>query len=50
LRIQDILTTHALTLEELDRRKGVFMEMWREVQPGVEKDLNLTFDEMLEMV
>jgi hypothetical protein len=49
-RIRDIMTVHSLTLEELDRRKAAFMEMWREVQPAVEKELKLTFDEMLELV
>ncbi len=49
-RIREIMTVHALTLEELDRRKAAFMGMWQEVQPAVEKELGLTFDEMLEMV
>ena len=49
-RIQDIMTVHSFTLEELDRRKTAFMEMWREVQPAVERELKLTFDEMLEIV
>jgi hypothetical protein len=49
-RIQDIMMIRAFTLEELERRKSVFLEMWREVKPVVEQELKLTFDEMLEMV
>ena len=40
-RIQDIMTIHSFTLEELDRRKTAFLDMWREVQPGVEQELSL---------
>jgi hypothetical protein len=49
-RIQDTMTLHAFTLEELERRKAAFMEMWREMQPVVEKEAGLSFDEMLQIV
>ncbi|MBN2086683.1 MAG: hypothetical protein JW748_15825 [Anaerolineales bacterium] len=49
-RIQDVMALHAFTLEELERRKAAFMGMWREMQPAVEKEAGLSFDEMLQVV
>lgn len=49
-RIKDILVLHSLSLEELERRQNAFMEMWREIQPVIEQQLHMTFDEMLRIV
>ena len=49
-RIRDAMTLHAFSLEELERRKAAFMEMWREMKPVVEKEAGLSFDEMLQIV
>jgi hypothetical protein len=37
---------NAFTREELDRRKRAFMEMWREMQPVIENEVQMTFEEM----
>jgi len=45
-RIQETMTLRAFTMEELERRKRVFMEMWREMQPIIEKEVQMTFEEI----
>jgi hypothetical protein len=45
-RIKETMTLHAFTIEELERRKSVFMEMWREMQPIIEEEVHMTFDEI----
>lgn len=49
-RIKEILTLHAFSIDELDRRKIVFMKMWQEMKAIVEKEVHMTFEEMLEIV
>ena len=49
-RMQEIMMLHAVTLEELDRRQAVFMAMWREMQPVVEAEVKMSFDEMVQLV
>jgi hypothetical protein len=49
-RIKDTMILHSFTIEELERRKRVFMEMWEEVKPTVEEEVQMTFDEMLQVV
>ncbi|GAK56850.1 hypothetical protein U27_03814 [Candidatus Vecturithrix granuli] len=41
---------HSLSIEELDRRQVAFMEMWREIKPIVEEEVQMSFDEMLQIV
>jgi hypothetical protein len=41
---------HSFTLDELERRKRVFMEMWDEMKPIVEEEVQMTFDEMVQVV
>jgi hypothetical protein len=48
--IKDIMILHALTLDELERRKRVFMEMWEEMKPIVEEEVHMSFEEMLQVV
>jgi len=45
-RFKDIMILNAFTREELDRRKRAFMEMWREMQPTIEGEVQMTFEEM----
>jgi hypothetical protein len=45
-RLKDIMILNAFTREELDRRKMAFMEMWREMQPAIEGEVHMTFEEM----
>jgi hypothetical protein len=48
--IQDLMTLHSFTLDELERRKRVFMEMWKEMKPLAENEVQMTFEEMLQVV
>jgi hypothetical protein len=48
--IQDLMTLHSFTTDELERRKRVFMEMWEEMKPLVENEVQMTFEEMLQVV
>ncbi len=45
-RIKDIMILSSFTEDELERRKGSFMEMWREMQPIVEEEVHMTFEEL----
>lgn len=49
-RIQETMLLHALSLEELDRRQRAFMTMWEEMKPIVEAEVQMTFDEMVQVV
>lgn len=49
-RIQATMLLHSLTMDELERRKRAFMEMWEEMRPMVEEEVQMTFDEMLQIV
>ncbi len=49
-RIQGTMILHSISVEELERRKGAFMEMWREMRPIVENEVHLSFEEMLQLV
>jgi hypothetical protein len=37
-------------MEELERRRKVFMDMWGEMKPIIEKEVQLSFDEMVQIV
>jgi hypothetical protein len=49
-RIQDVMLVGSLSMEELARRRAAFMELWRELQPVVEQEVRLSFDEMIALV
>jgi hypothetical protein len=49
-RLRETMILNAFTVEELERRKQAFMEMWREARPEVEAEVRMTFEEMLEIV
>jgi len=49
-RIKDTMLLHSFTLDELERRKRVFMKMWDEMKPIVEEEVHMTFDEMVQVV
>jgi hypothetical protein len=48
--IKNTMVLHSFSIEELERRKAVFMEMWQEMKPIVEKEVQMTFDEMEQIV
>ncbi len=49
-RVKDTMTMHSASLEELERRKEAFMEMWEEMKPVIEQEVQLSFDEMVQLV
>lgn len=49
-RFQEVLLLHALTTGELERRRQAFMSMLTELQPLVEAEVQLTFDEIEQIV
>jgi hypothetical protein len=49
-RIKETMNLHAFTVEEIERRKKAFMEMWREMQPIIEEKVHMTFEEMIQIV
>ncbi len=49
-QIKEVLSLHSVSVDELARRKKVFMKMWEEMKPAVEKEVQMTFEEMLQVV
>ena len=49
-RIKDILAVHSFTADELERRKRAFMEMWEEMKPLIEEEVQLSYDEIVRLV
>ncbi len=49
-RITDILIVQAFTTDELERRRTVFMEMWEEIKPLIEEEVQLSYDEIVQLV
>jgi hypothetical protein len=48
-RIQETMLLQAFSIEELERRKSSFMEMWREMLPIIEQEVGLPYDEILNL-
>ena len=49
-RVQAAMLFHSVTVEEIERRRSVFMEMWREMQPLIEEEVQMSFEDMLQIV
>ena len=49
-QIQEVMLLHSVSLEELERRRKAFMEMWEEMKPVAEEEVGMSFDEMLQVV
>lgn len=49
-RIKDTMILHSLSIKELERRQAAFMAMWGEMKPIVEEEVQMSFDEMLQIV
>jgi hypothetical protein len=45
--IQETMLQRAFSMEELERRRNAFMEMWREMLPVIEQEVHLSYDEIL---
>jgi hypothetical protein len=49
-RLQQTLLLHAFSVEELERRKQAFMEMWREMLPIIEQEMDMSYAEINNLV
>lgn len=49
-QLRNIMILHTISMEELERRRKVFMDMWGEMKPIIEKEVQLSFDEMVRIV
>jgi hypothetical protein len=49
-RLQETLLLHAFSVEEIERRKRAFMEMWREMLPIIEREVGMTYEEINNLV
>lgn len=49
-RIKDTMLLQSFSVDELERRKAAFMEMWQEMSPIVEKEVQMSYDEILQLV
>jgi len=49
-KIKETMLLHSFSINELERRQGAFMEIWREMKPVIEKEVHMSFDEMLQLV
>ena len=48
--IQETMLLHAFSVEELERRKRAFMEMWHEMLPIIEQEVHLSYAEINDLV
>lgn len=49
-RIKAAMILQSFSLEELERRREAFMEIWREMKPIIEEEVHMTFEEMEQIV
>jgi hypothetical protein len=49
-RMEEVTLVHALTGDDLARRREAFMTMWREVLPLVERDVGMAYEEFKDTV
>lgn len=49
-QIKATMILHSVSMEELERRKKAFMDMWGEMKPIIEREVQMSFEEMLQMV
>ncbi len=49
-RLKDVMTLRSFTIGELERRKNAFMKMWQEMKPIIEEEVQMTFNEMVQII
>jgi hypothetical protein len=49
-QFQQVLLVKSISVEEIDRRKQAFMEMWQAILPPVEQELHLPYAEFSQLV
>ena len=48
-RFKETLTLQTFSMEELERRKSAFMEMWNEMRPIIEQEVHLSYEEIVSL-
>ena len=48
--IQDVMLLNAFSVEEIERRKRAFMKMWKQMVHLVEQEVQMSYDEIKELV
>jgi hypothetical protein len=48
--LQETMLLQAFTVEELERRKSAFMQMWREMLPIIEQEVHMSYAEIIDLV
>jgi hypothetical protein len=48
--IQEVMLLNAFTVEEIERRKRIFMGMWQQMVALVEQEVQMPYDEFKELV
>ena len=49
-RIKEVMVLHSISMDELERRQKAFMEIWGEMKPVIEEEVQMSFEEMLQIV
>ncbi len=49
-RVMEMMILHSFTVEELERRKSAYLKLLEGIKPEIENELQLSFEEMLELV
>jgi hypothetical protein len=49
-RVQGTMLLQAFTVAELERRKKAFMEMWREMKPIIEHEVQMQYEDIIKLV
>lgn len=49
-QIKDSMVLHSFSLEELERRQKAFMGMWNEMKPMIEEEVQMSYDEIIQLV
>ncbi len=48
-RVKETMILQAFSMEELERRKSAFMEMWQEMRPIIEQEVQLSYEEIINL-
>ena len=49
-RVKDTMILCSFSLEELERRRKAFMDMWEEMKPIIEREVQMSYGEIIELV
>ena len=49
-QIKETIMLHSFSLEELERRKNAFMDMWEEMKPIIEEEVQMSYSEIIELI